>query len=66
MSSGKKSNLIALRSKTWLFWVLPGIARGASWGCSFVRRGILPTPVVPHAALASVSRLRSPQQSRPS
>jgi bacterial/archaeal transporter family protein len=31
----KRSNLFALRSKTWLFWVLSGLAMSASWVCSF-------------------------------
>jgi len=31
---GKRSNLLALRSKTWLCWVLSGLAMSASWVCS--------------------------------
>lgn len=32
---GKRSYILALRSKTWLFWVLSGLAMSASWVCSF-------------------------------
>lgn len=32
---GKRSNLLAFRSKTWLFWVLSGLATGASRVFSF-------------------------------
>ena len=33
--TGKWSNPFALRSKTWLFLVLSGLATGASWVCYF-------------------------------
>jgi transporter family protein len=33
--AGKWSNPFALRSKTWLFLVLSGLATGASWVCYF-------------------------------
>jgi len=33
--TGKWSNPLALRSKTWLFLVLSGLATGASWVCYF-------------------------------
>jgi bacterial/archaeal transporter family protein len=33
--AGKWSNPFALHTKTWLFLVLSGLARGASWGCYF-------------------------------
>jgi bacterial/archaeal transporter family protein len=32
-ATGKWSNPLALRSKTWLFLVLSGLATGASWVC---------------------------------
>jgi bacterial/archaeal transporter family protein len=34
-ATGKWSNPLALRSKTWLFLVLSGLATGASWVCYF-------------------------------
>jgi bacterial/archaeal transporter family protein len=34
-SMGKWTNPFALRSKTWLFLVLSGLATGASWVCYF-------------------------------
>jgi transporter family protein len=34
-ATGKWSNPFALRSKTWLFLVLSGLATGASWVCYF-------------------------------